>query len=124
MTETERTTITLNSSIMNEIDELVGGFGSNRAQVISNIVELFLNNKKNEPFKEKMKERKRKNNKPKQEIVDPLIENILKGADYIPLDSFLTYLGIGKEFFYMNNYIWSQKHKYLLKEDKIIKITS
>ena len=42
MTDTSRATVTLDRSLMNLIDEIVGVLGATRPQVINNIVELLL----------------------------------------------------------------------------------
>ena len=66
MTETSRTTVTLNNSYMKLIEELVDVFGATKAQVISNIVEYFFNDSKNDPLLEKLRARKRKENPPRR----------------------------------------------------------
>jgi hypothetical protein len=59
MTETTRTTVTLNKSYMKLIEELVDVFGTTRAQVINNIVEYFFNDSNNDALLEKLRTRKR-----------------------------------------------------------------
>lgn len=121
MTDTSRTTVTFTTSIMREIEVLIGVFGATRAQVISNIVEYFLNDKKNDALIAKLKERKREQNKPDGKIIGEKIKYFLKGTNYIPLETFLKNLGIGEKYFYENNHIWSEKYNYTLQDLKIVK---
>ena len=64
MTETSRTTVTLNNSYMKLVQELVDVFGATKAQVISSIVEYFFNDNHNDALLEKLRSRKRKENPP------------------------------------------------------------
>ena len=121
MTETTRTTVTLTSSIMNLVEELIGVFGATKAQVIGNIVEYFLNDSKNFTLLNELRKRKRKIKHPDEELIEHKINIILKGANMIPLDSFLDYLDLEESFFYKKNHIWSQKFNYLLEDNKIVK---
>jgi len=107
---------------MKEVEELIGVFGATKAQVIGNIVEYFLNDNKNDLILNKLKDRKRKQCPPDNKIIEQRITNILKGANIIPLNSFLKYLEIQEDFFFENNHIWSQKYQYILEDNKIIKI--
>ena len=121
MTDTTRTTVTLTTSIMDLVEDLVGVFGATRAQVISNIVEYFLNDSKNFTLLNELRRRKMKSSPPDDKIVEIKINNMLKGADKIPLDSFLNYLEIDETIFYENNHKWSQKFKYYLEDNRIVK---
>ncbi len=121
MTDTTRTTVTLTTSIMNLVDDLVGVFGATKAQVIGNIVEYFLNDSKNFTLLNELRKRKRKLKHPEDHILENKINTLLKGANKIPLDSFLNYLEIEESFFYEKNHIWSQQFKYYLEDNKIVK---
>lgn len=122
MTDTKRTTVTLTTSIMNLVGDLVGVFGATKAQVISNIVENFLNDSKNFPLLNELRKRKMKLEHPDDETIEHKITLLLKGANKIPLESFLNFLEIEESIFYEKNHIWSQKFKYYLEDNKIIKI--
>ena len=121
MTDTTRTTVTLTTSIMTLVEDLVVVFGATKAQVISNIVENFLNDSKNFTLLQELRKRKRKLRHPEDETIEHKINIILKGANKIPLDSFLNYLEIEESYFYEKNHIWSQKFKYYLEDNKIVK---
>ena len=121
MTDTTRTTVTLTTSIMNLVEDLVGVFGATKAQVISNIVEYFLNDSKNFTLLKELRARKRKLKHPDDTTIEHKINILLKGANKIPLDSFLNYLEIEESYFYEKNHIWSQKFKYHLEDNKIVK---
>ena len=122
MTDTTRTTVTLTTSIMDLVEDLVGVFGATRAQVISNIVDYFLNDSKNFSLLKELRKRKRKLKHPEDIIIEHKINILLKGANKVPLDSFLNYLDIEESYFYEKNHIWSQKFKYYLEDNKIIKM--
>jgi len=121
MTDTTRTTVTLTTSIMNLVEDLVGVFGATKAQVIGNIVEYFLNDSKNFALLNELRRRKMKLKTPENQIIEKKIILLLKGANKIPLDSFLKFLEIEESLFYEKNHIWSQKFKYYLEDNKIIK---
>ena len=121
MTDTTRTTVTLTTSIMNLVGDLVGVFGATKAQVISNIVEYFLNDSKNFTLLNELRKRKRKLEHPDDETIEHKITILLKGANKIPLESFLNFLEIEETIFYEKNHIWSKKFNYYLEDNKIIK---
>jgi hypothetical protein len=58
---------------------------------------------------------------PDIQIIEKKIILLLKGANKIPLSSFLRFLEIEESLFYEKNHIWSQKFKYYLEDNKIIK---
>ena len=122
MTDTTRTTVTLTTSIMDLVEDLVGVFGATKAQVIGNIVEYFLNDSKNFTLLNELKKRKMKLKPPDYQVIEKKITLLLKGANKIPLDSFLKFLEIGESLFYEKNHIWSHKFKYYLEDNKIIKV--
>jgi GT2 family glycosyltransferase len=106
---------------MKEVEELIGVFGATKAQVISNIVEYFLNDKNNDVLIEKLRKRKRDQNEPDIKIIEERVNIFLKGANNIPLETFLKNLEIGEKYFYENNHIWSEKYGYKIKDLKIVK---
>ena len=121
MTDTSRATVTLDRSLMALINELVGVFGATKPQVISNIVELFFNNPKNDLFLEKLKARKRNQNNPDQKTVEILLKEFLQGTNKIPLGTLLKHLNIGEAYFWKYNKTWSQEYNYIVEENVIIK---
>ncbi len=122
MTDTARTTVTLNKSYMKLIDELVDVFGPTKAQVISNIVEYFFNDSKNDPLLEKLRARKRKEKPPEISDLDNRIRNYLKRADKIPFNIFLDHLKLDSEFVIENLDEWGEKYNIMFVDNKIIKI--
>ena len=121
MTETARTTVTLNKSYMRLVEELVDVFGATKAQVISNIVEYFFNDSKNDPLLEKLRERKRKEILPNKEELGNKIRNYLKKADKIPFDVFVDHLKLDTEFLINNLNELSEKYNFTIIENKITK---
>ena len=122
MTETTRTTVTLNKSYMKLIEELVGVFGATKAQVITNIVEYFFNDSKNDPLLEKLRARKRKERPPEESELDKKFKTYLKRADQIPFDVFLTHLKLDTDFFIDNLNEWGERYNFKLIDNKIIKV--
>ncbi len=122
MTETTRTTVTLSKSYMKLIEELVDVFGATKAQVISNIVEYFLNDERNDPLLEKLRARKRKEHPPEEIKLNETIKNYLKISDKIPLDIFIDHLNLDKDFVVRNLEEWADKFKFLIIDNKIVKI--
>ncbi|MFW9829781.1 MAG: hypothetical protein ACFFEY_19560 [Candidatus Thorarchaeota archaeon] len=121
MTETTRTTVTLNKSYMKLVDELVDVFGSTKAQVISNIVEHFFNDNKNDPLLEKLKARKRKEIRPDEKTLNERIEKYLRISDKIPFDVFLEHLELDREFVIEKLDAWGEKYNFMFVNNKIIK---
>ncbi len=121
MTETSRTTVTLNNSYMKLIEELVDVFGATRAQVISNIVEYFFNDSKNDPLLEKLRARKRKENPPEQNEIIKKISKYLKISDQIPFNVFLDHLNLDKDFVISQLDDWAEKFDFMFIDNKIIK---
>lgn len=122
MTETSRTTVTLNNSYMRLIEELVDVFGATRAQVISNIVEYFFNDSKNDPLLEKLRARKRKENPPEQRELMKKIGTYLKISDQIPLDVFIEHLNLDTDFVISQLDDWAEKFNFMFIENKIVKL--
>lgn len=121
MTETSRTTVTLNNSYMKLIEELVDVFGATRAQVISNIVEYFFNDSKNDPLLEKLRARKRKETPPEQNEIIKKISKYLKISDQIPFNVFLDHLNLDKDFVISQLDDWAEKFDFMFIDNKIIK---
>ena len=121
MTETSRTTVTLNNSYMKLIEELVDVFGATRAQVISNIVEYFFNDSKNDPLLEKLRARKRKEKPPEQNELNNKISKYLKRADRIPFNVFIEHLNLDTDFVISQLDDWGEKFNFMFIDNKIIK---
>ena len=122
MTETSRTTVTLNNSYMRLIEELVDVFGATRAQVISNIVEYFFNDSKNDPLLEKLRERKKREKPPSEMDVNNRLKKYLSKADQIPFNVFLEHMKLDSDYFITHLKEWSEKYNFLLINNKITKI--
>ena len=122
MTETTRTTVTLNKSYMRLIEELVDVFGTTRAQVINNIVEYFFNDSKNDLFIEKLRTRKRKEIIPIKEELDKKIRSYLKIADKIPFEVFIEHLKVDPDFIITHLVELSEKNGFKLIDNRIVKI--
>ena len=122
MTETSRTTVTLNNSYMKLVEELVDVFGATKAQVISNIVEYFFNDSHNDALLEKLRARKRKENPPEKAEINEKIRKYLKIADKIPFDVFIDHLNLDTEFVINQLDDWGEKYKFLFIDNKIIKV--
>ena len=122
MTETSRTTVTLNNSYMKLIEELVDVFGATKAQVISNIVEYFFNDSTNDPLLEKLRARKRKEKPPEQYELNNKISRYLKRADKIPFSVFIEHLNLDTDFVISQLDEWGEKFNFMFIDNKIIKI--
>ncbi|MFW9900300.1 MAG: hypothetical protein ACFFDY_03320 [Candidatus Thorarchaeota archaeon] len=121
MTETTRTTVTLNKSYMKLIQELVDVFGATKAQVISNIVEYFFNDSRNDPLLKKLRARKRKDKPPDKSDLDNKIKKYLKMSDKIPFEIFLEHLNLDSEYVINHLDEWGEKYEFMLIDNKIIK---
>jgi hypothetical protein len=121
MTETTRTTVTLNKSYMKLIEELVDVFGATKAQVISNIVEYFFNDSKNDPLLEKLRGRKRKEKPPEELDIDTRIRNYLRRSNKIPFEIFIDHLKLDAEFVINHLDEWAEKYDFILLNNKITK---
>ncbi len=122
MTETSRTTVTLNNSYMKLVKELVDVFGATKAQVISNIVEYFFNDSHNDSLLEKLRARKRKENPPEKAEINEKIKKYLKIADKIPFNVFVDHLNLDTQFVINQLDEWGEKYKFLFIDNKIIKV--
>ncbi|MFX1315119.1 MAG: hypothetical protein ACFE9T_04595 [Promethearchaeota archaeon] len=122
MTETTRTTVTLNKSYMNLIEELVDVYGATKAQVIANIVEHFFNDSKNDPLLEKLRARKRKEKLPEEIDLNNRIKNYLQRANKIPFEIFIEHLKLDSDFVINHLNEWGKKYKFILIDNKITKV--
>ena len=121
MTETTRTTVTLNKSYMKLIEELVNVFGATRAQVISNIVEYFFNDSNNDSLLDKLRTRKRQEITPDENDLDIRIRKYLKRADKIPFNVFIDHFKLDNDYVIKNLDKWGEKYNFSLIDNKIVK---
>ncbi|MFX1389642.1 MAG: hypothetical protein ACFE9Z_06205 [Promethearchaeota archaeon] len=121
MTETTRTTVTLNKSYMRLIEELVDVFGATRAQVINNIVEYFFNDSRNDPLLEKLRARKKKELFPEKIELDKKIKGYLKRADKIPFDIFIEHLKLDPDFVVSHLEELGENYGFMIIDNKITK---
>ena len=131
MTDTTRTTVTLTEYYMERIDRLVGKFATTKAQVISKIVERFLDSnvyfdiikqiEQEEQEKEDVEKRKEKELAKKPEIYKQKIKNVLSGANKIPIEEFLDYLNIDSTFFFDHLPKWKEEFNFTYEDNKIIR---
>ncbi len=122
MTDTTRTTVTLNISYMKLIEELVDVFGATRAQVMSNIEEYFFNDTKNDALLEKLRARKRKENPPEPAKLDQMVQKFLKRSDKIPFNIFVDHLKLDKDFVISQLDEWGEKFNFMFIDSKIVKL--
>jgi hypothetical protein len=106
---------------MKLIEELVDVFGATKAQVISNIVEYFFNDRNNDPLLEKLRARKRKENPPGERELNEIIKKYLKISDKIPFNIFVEHMKLDKDFVVSHLDEWAEKYNFKIIENKIIK---
>ncbi|MFX0188067.1 MAG: hypothetical protein ACFE8A_10050 [Candidatus Hodarchaeota archaeon] len=121
MTDTARTHVTLEKSYMELVEELIDVFGATKAQVISNIVQLFFNESKNDALLEKLRARKRKIKPPDSSEINEKITEYLKRADNIPFDVFVNHLKLDPNFVVEHLNEWGEKHDFMFIDNKIVK---
>jgi len=121
MTETTRTTVTLNKSYMKLVEELVDVYGATKAQVIGNIVENFFNNSSNDSLLEKLRARKRKEHPPDPIEIDTRIKKYLKIVDKIPFNIFVEHLKLDEDFVVNHLDEWGKKYNFKVIDYKIVK---
>lgn len=121
MTETARTHVTLEKSYMDLVEELIDVYGTTKAQVISNIVQHFFNNSKNDLFLEKLRARKRKIKPPDQIVIEEKIRKYLKNADNIPFDVFIKHLNLDMDYVVNHLDEWGEKYNFVFDNNKIVK---
>jgi hypothetical protein len=129
MTDTARTTVTLTERYMKRIENLVGKFATTRAQVISKIVENFLDSADYFNYLQQLEREKlieedavAKKMAKQPEVYDKRIKNVLSGANKIPIEEFLNYLNIEIRFFYDKLPEWKNKYNFTYEEGIILKI--
>ena len=128
MTDTARTTVTLTERYMKRIEKLVGKFATTRAQVISKIVENFLDSsdyfsylKQLEREREIEEKEMEKKSAKRPEVYDKRIRNILSGANKIPVQEFLNYLNIDFTFFYDMLSEWKNKYNFTYEDGTVLR---
>ena len=121
MTETSRTTVTLSLVSMKQVEELVGVFGNSPASVISRIVEHFFDYGRFDDVLSKLRAKKRALYPPEEPIVKAKIINLFKGADKVPLNDFIDYLEVDKNYVLDNIFEWSKKYNIKMIENLIVK---
>lgn len=121
MTETARTHVTLEKSYMDLVEELIDVYGTTKAQVISNIVQHFFNDNKNDLFLEKLRARKRKIKPPDEIEIEEKIRKYLKSADNIPFDVFIKHLNLDPDYVVNNLDEWGEKYNFVFDNNKIVK---
>ena len=107
---------------MKLIEELVDVFGATKAQVISNIVEHFFNDSRNDTLIEKLRERKRKEKPPEKLDLDNRIKKYLKRANKIPFEMFIKHLKLDTDYVIDNLDEWGEKYNFILIDNKITKV--
>jgi len=129
MTDTLRTTVTLTERYMKRIEKLVGKFATTRAQVISKIVENFLDSanyfdylKQLEREKEIEEKEIAKKMAKRPEVYDKRIKNIFSGVNRIPINEFLDYLNIDYTFFLDMLSEWKDKYNFTYESGELLKI--
>ena len=121
MTETARTHVTLEKSYMDLVEELVDVYGTTKAQVISNIVQHFFNDSKNDLFLEKLRARKRKIKPPDDIEIEEKIRKYLKSADNIPFDVFIKHLNLDTDYAVNHLDEWGEIYNFVFDNNKIVK---
>ncbi len=126
MTDTTRTTVTLSEFNMSLIEDLIGILGTTKAQVITAIVERYLQNEENIALIEKLKDLKNRKEieNIREKARDPVeiekkINNLRVSTKTIEILSFLDYLKIDLEFFYDNLPIWKEEYGFSI-DNKLI----
>ncbi len=122
MTETIRTTVTLSEFTMKQVNDLVGVFGNSAASVISKIVEHFFDYGRFDDILLRLKKKKRELYPPEEEELGKMIPSFLKAADDIPLNDFLAYLKIEKNYALAKLPDWARIYGINLINGKIKKI--
>lgn len=121
MTDTSRTTVTLSLVSMRQVEELVGVFGNTPAAVISRIVEHFFDYGRFDDVLSKLRAKKRALYPPEDSILKEKILNLFKGGDKIPLNDFIEYLEVDKNYVLDNIFEWSKKYNIKMIENLVVK---
>ena len=122
MTETTRTTVTLSEFNMSLVEDLIGILGNTKAQVISTIVEKYLQTEKNISLLEKLKDIKKNKEAMKPEIINDKIKNLIAGTKAIEIDNLIDYLKIDLDFFYDHLPEWKEKYGMII-DNKLIRFS-
>lgn len=120
MTETSRTTVTLSKISMDRVKELVGVFGNTPAAVISRIVEHFFDYGKFDDVLNRLIIKKRELYPPDEKTIEKRIMNLFKGANKIPVEDFLEFLGVSKKYVFNTIHVWREKYKIQIIENLVI----
>ena len=120
MTETSRTTVTLSKISMDQVKELVGVFGNTPAAVISRIVEHFFDYGKFDDVLSRLIIKKRELYPPDEKTIEKRIMNLFKGANKIPVEDFLEFLGVSKKYVFNTIHVWREKYKIQIIENLVI----
>ena len=120
MTETSRTTVTLSKISMDRVKELVGVFGNTPAAVISRIVEHFFDYGKFDDVLNRLILKKRELYPPDEKTIEQRITNLFKGANKIPIEDFIEFLGVSKKFVFNTIHVWREKYKIQIIENSVI----
>ncbi len=120
MTETSRTTVTLSKISMDRVNELVGVFGNTPAAVISRIVEHFFDYGKFDDVLNRLIIKKRELYPPDEKTIEKRIMNLFKGANKIPVEDFLEFLGVSKKYVFNTIHVWREKYKIQIIENLVI----
>ena len=107
---------------MNCVEECIGVLGTSRAQVISKIIEFFFDKPENMEYIEKLKKKRiiAENKKLPLEDIEIKIKSFLKFSNNIPIDDFIDFLNIDKEYFRENVAKWAEKFNFRYENQKII----
>lgn len=120
MTETSRTTVTLSKISMDRVKELVGVFGNTPAAVISRIVEHFFDYGKFDDVLNRLIIKKRELYPPDEKTIEKRITNLFKGANKIPVEDFIEFLGVSKKYVFNTIHVWREKYKIQIIENSVI----
>ncbi|MFX1312950.1 MAG: hypothetical protein ACFFHD_10095 [Promethearchaeota archaeon] len=120
MTETSRTTVTLSKISMDRVKELVGVFGNTPAAVISRIVEHFFDYGKFDDVLNRLIIKRRELYPPDEKTIEKRITNLFKGANKIPVEDFIEFLGVSKKYIFNNIHVWREKYNIQIIENSVI----
>ncbi len=120
MTETSRTTVTLSKISMDRVKELVGVFGNTPAAVISRIVEHFFDYGKFDDVLNRLIIKRRELYPPDEKTIEKKIKNLFKGANKIPVEDFIEFLGVSKKYVFNTIHVWREKYNIQIIENSVI----
>ncbi|MFX0017685.1 MAG: hypothetical protein ACFFAK_06800 [Promethearchaeota archaeon] len=120
MTETSRTTVTLSKISMDRVKELVGVFGNTPAAVISRIVEHFFDYGRFDDVLSRLIIKKRELYPPDEKTIEKRIRNLFKGANKIPVEDFIEFLGVSKKYVFNTIHVWREKYKIQIIENSVL----